>query len=205
MAGDERTKTDKVPALITATSKLLNIRCQKLNAIAKINGLCLKHHGVPKAAINIMSKLYDSVSYTSITHLQDKYAEETVDILKSWTGPGITHVGDNVDIRSRRRHETADGSTYDLHFYNNVIFKPRLDYSSFADIPPQLPDEWNVSHLELLLPSTVDEEKLFQFLIPIVCDQWHHQYDCYKEYRNDGRHKYTPEMSQQSVMVCLKV
>lgn len=150
-----------------------------------------------------MSRLYDSVSYGTLTAMLNKYAESVDNIVSQWGQTvGICHAGDNVDIRSSRRHESAqNGSSYDLHLYNNVLFRPRtgIDYASLDDTPPVLPSEWTVKEMAELLPYNNDE--LIEHLIPVVAERWAIEDTDYQSLKNDGRHSLSDAMTNPSEAV----
>ena len=160
----KRIKRDKKAALLTATAKLLYLANQNLNAVAKVNGLRLRVANVPKHIINTLNRIGDTVSYKTCSALMDCYASEMTELASHWTGCDVFHIGDNVDLRTKFRHETSSGSTKDLHFYNNLMAKSRVDSTNVSDIPPELPESFSVQQLQSLIPSEDDVSCIIEHL-----------------------------------------
>lgn len=56
----------------------------------------------------------------------------------SWLSSGklLIHVGDNVDIYKRKRHESQGKSVFDIHMFSNVVYVPGSDVSHLSTEPP---------------------------------------------------------------------
>ena len=199
--GDKRSKKERLAPLVTTTSKMLFIRCQKMSALAKVNGLRLRLSGVPKSVINLFNNTCDCVSYGWVTKLMDDYAKNCTSIAKNWENQSVAHAGDNVDVRSSRRHETSGSSTLDMHFYNNILFKSRVDLSTVSDVSPSIPAQFSVEHYRKILPTTTDYEVLLNQLEPIVAQAWSTMDTTFTKYTATPPHQYSNEMSTVTEMV----
>lgn len=194
-------KRNKRAALITSISKLLFIRNQNMNGIAKINTLRLRLSGVPKRNINALNKTYDCVSYKLCTHLLDSYSSNTQAPASEWTGLEMCHVGDNVDLHANTRHESSGNSSKDFHFYNNLMVKNRVDCATSSDIPPELPDVFSIDQLNTLIPNACDVDQLVVDLKPLVASAWAEYDKAYVDISKRSPHSYTIPMSQKSEVV----
>lgn len=166
-----------------------------------MNSLQLRLAGVPKATINFTNKLYDGVCYATTTKLLDKYASQCMSVANTWKDEVVMHAGDNVDARSKRRHEASTGSTYDLHFYNNLLFRSRLDLSEVSDVAPALPSEFTADHVKLITPSVNDDIQLKQYLEPVVASSWSAVDPAYKDKCVTPSHEFTAAMTTKTQAV----
>lgn len=198
-------KRCKVPAMVTAISKILNIRNQELNAIAKVNGLRLRLKGVPKRTLNILNATYDSVGYKTTTTLLDRYAEKVPDLAAAWNDAYVTHVGDNVDVRSVRRYESSEGSVNDLHLYNNILLRSRLNLDGLSDQPPATRKSFTTQELQNIIPTSEDVTNLITDLTPIVAEHWAKFSDKFQSLSTRKDHQYCDSMTTKTEMVCIMI
>ena len=148
----------KSTGIITVLCKIANIYNPNLSAYQKLFGLNLRTSGTTKRAINKACQLYDSVSYSTLTTILDDFAFESRDMMKSWVGETTIHCGDNLDIQASKRHECGGSSYHDVHLYNNLIYKSRLNVDHLSDIGPtvNLGDDNDIDYSKFLLNK--DEE-----------------------------------------------
>ena len=198
---DRRSKKGKIAPLVSATAKLLFTKSQKMNALAKVNGIRLRLAGVPKSVVNILNHTADCVSYDTITKLLDSYADQSTEVAKQWQNLSVVHAGDNVDVRSHRRHESSSKSSMDMHFYNSITFKSRVNFSFLSDIPPVIPQQFTMDHLRSLLPASSDYELLIQQLSSIVAEEWSSVDSEFSKYIVTPQHQFSEETSTKSEMV----
>ena len=122
---------------------------------------------------------------------------------KNWQDEAVVHAGDNVDVRSRCRHESSKNSTMDLHFYNSILFRSRVNFSAVSDIPPAVPEHFTTDHYCSILPSSSDNDILLSHLNSIVAEAWSSIDDDYKKYVTTPHHPFSDEMSTKTSMVSL--
>ena len=124
-------------------AKLEYIRNQNLNAYQKINGLMLYTSKATKTRIVKYSKLYDSVSYTTIRNMLKLASQKSKDLMKLWKNTPVVHCGDNLDIRTKARLEHDGVSYHEAHLYNNIVYKCRIPTDHLDDTVPEpiLPDD----------------------------------------------------------------
>lgn len=166
---DKLSKAKEV-ALLTVLCKLAHICNQNLNAYQKLYGLTLRTSGLTKRCINRSSQLYDTVSYTTLTNILDKYANETAEILKTWKTFTVIHCGDNLDIRTSQRYESAGSSHHEVHLYNNMIYKSRIDVEDLSTSKPQIKLE-DVDYGKFLL-NHLEESQLLQHMMFHIETSW---------------------------------
>lgn len=172
-----------------------------MNAVAKVSGLRLVLCGVPKRTITTMNQSNDCVAYKTCTELLDKYAGKTNELASRWTAAEVYHVGDNVDLRTLTRHESAGNSSVDCHFYNNLLVRSRLDSTEKSTTKPPLPPKFTEDHLQKLIPSYEDTQQLINDLKPIVASYLSHCDSDYLEISKRESHQYSEEMKKKTEMV----
>lgn len=189
--------------LLTVICKILNICNVQLNALAKINGLRLQRAGVTKRMILELNKTYDSVSYPTLNRLLDNYGDETVKRVAKWTNDNVHHGGDNVDINLKARHELQGRSRIDLHMYNNLLYRPRINVDHLPDVPPSVPDQSNIS-LSQFIPNDKEQDQFLGKLKHQIMLSWTKVdavKDCLKSYPADDTHLYSAEMKTKTEKV----
>lgn len=148
--------------VLTVICKLLFIYNQNLNAYAKITGIRLIQSGLTKRMIEELSLTYDSVTYKTIQTIFERFAAESETRVNAWSQE-VIHCGDNLDIRKAVRHELAGRSGHELHLYNNMLFKHRVDVSNLSDEPPTPPHSDKVD-FSLFLPCVKEQTDLKEHL-----------------------------------------
>ena len=195
---------EKKIAVVTVICKIINIFNQKMNALQKITGLRLRQGGCSKRVINEFNKTFDSVSYPTILSILDKYSKDAdVDIAK-WQHEDVIHVGDNVDVRKSARHELGGVSHHDIHMYNNMLYKARINTSSLSDVPPALPSHAEEVDLTQFIPNAEEQLQLIARLSSLVGKTWGFisALSSQVEHLNSlPQSKYSAEMAQKSEKV----
>ena len=136
--------------------KIAHIYNAYLNAYQKLFGLSLRTSGTSKRSINKYSQLYDSVCYNTLTSLLDNFGEQSKILMANWANETVIHVGDNLDIRAQVRYEGQGVSYHELHLYNNMVYKSRIDVNELSDDLPEVQlDEIDYSQFIL----NADEER----------------------------------------------
>lgn len=191
--------------VVSALCKLTYLRNQDMNAMQKIAGLRMKLKGLNSRAITKFNYSYDSVAYATINRLQDKLSDQLDERLNLWQDSHVTHVGDNLDIRVKKRHEAANVSSYDFHLYNHVLVKSRIDVSDLDDTRPEV----NVKDIDysMFLPSKSDEDVLLTNIEHHIREAWR-LIDSVKEYipaSPTTENKYVASMSLKSDVVSMTV
>ena len=161
----------KQTGLLTVLNKLVYIRNQNLNAYQKINGLMLYTSKATKTSIVKYSKLYDSVSYTTIRSMLKLASQKSKDLMKLWKNTPVVHCGDNLDIRTKARLEHDGVSYHEAHLYNNIVYKCRIPTDHLDDTVPEpiLPDD--VDYNQFLL-NGAEQQHLQNILTYHVRKSW---------------------------------
>ena len=189
----------KSRGLVSAMCKIVNIRNCNLNAYQKLVGLCLRTSGTSKKTISKLSKLYDTVSYTTLTSLLDTCAEKSRAKMGEWAGEEVVHCGDNLDIRSKVRFEVDGVSCHDVHLYNNMVYKSRVPVSHLSDEIP-IVDLQQIDYSVFLLSSSEEEEILNLFKYHIM-NSWNTMLGGNLKV-DEPFNKYSSEMKNKSEKVC---
>ena len=130
--------------------------------------------------------------------------------------PGVCQVktnsfrlcGDNIDKTVRRRFLRSDRGNVSLHYFHSFAIINRIDFSNLSD---DLPDNSTVTDLEnvaLSLQPTKLDDKILQknigtLISRILSNNMNFFKVCLEDLINwHVEHKYTPEMSQKSKVVC---
>lgn len=168
---NKQLSTEKTKALVTVLSKIANIYCLPLNAYQKIIGLCLRTLGTSKRTINKLSRLYESVSYNTLTNLLDKYSKDGKNNIKNLADDVVIHAGDNLDVRSKVRFECSGLSYHDIHLYNNMVYKTRIQVESLSnDLPPDFQTK-DIDFAQFLLSSD-EEAELLNLVVYNIMMSW---------------------------------
>ena len=195
---------DKRVAMLTVICKIANIHNQTLNALQKIYGLQLRQVGCSKTGIETFNRLHDCVSYPTILSTLDAFAKETDDHLRNFSNSEVTHVGDNVDVRLKVRHELDSRSYHDLHMYNNMLYKARIQTDHLEDTPPAVPTNANSVDYSKFIPSQDDQTHLLSRLEPLIAKVWSHV-NAINKHASDlsviPPHQYSAEMRCRSEKV----
>lgn len=197
-----KTTAKKRNGVIHVVAKILHIYNRELNGVAKINGLCMLRSGMTKRSIKRFNETYDCVSYQTLTRLLDSFKEESIARVAKWTNEETSHCGDNVDKRVKSRHETSSKSSLDLHMYNNLLYRSRIQVGHLSDIPPTQPDQVTDTDLSQFLPNTIEQEALKERVRSEISKSW----SLMKELKDlckgeDIAHDYTPEMCTKTEKV----
>ena len=182
--------------LLTGLCKILNIYNDKLNAYAKINGLRLKRAGVTKRMLRELNLTFDSVSYPTILRLLDRYSDEAMQRINNWQGENLHHCGDNVDVLLKARYELQGKSTTDLHMYNNMLYRPRINLDHLSDVPPTVPELQAIPLSQFILNSA-EQRLLLENLEHQVAMTWGKMdklSDPLRDLAVDKTHLYSQEM-----------
>lgn len=167
---DQPASASKKTAVTTVLCKLACIYNMNLNAYQKQVGLTLRSSRLTKTSINRFSRLYDSVSYKTMTKMLRQYSKDTNELMKEWEKEEVIHCGDNLDIRSTVRFEGDSKSYHDLHMYNNMVYKSPIPTTNLSDDIPTV-DVGDIDYSQFLL--TVDEEdRLMKAMSFSVLNSW---------------------------------
>ena len=194
--GKRKPSSRKRIALVTVICKLCNIYNKHLNALAKINGLRLKRAGLTKQMITELNHTFDCISYQAINNLLDRYAELSSMRISKWEGENLRHCGDYVDIRIRARHELGGRSGLDLHMYNNLLYRSRINVENLPDQPPAVPSVEEVS-LNQFIPNREEQNTMLKKLEPQVAKIWADVQELESSVESlakDDHHAYMPQM-----------
>ncbi len=129
--------------------------------------------------------------------------------------PGVCQVktnsfricGDNIDKTIRRRFLRSDRSNTSLHYFHSYAVLNRIDFSNLSD---SLPDNSTITNLEnvavSLQPTKLDDQilqdNIGMLISRILCTRMSFFRVCFQDLVHwHIKHKYTPEMSQKSVVV----
>ena len=88
---DKNLSKEKEIAVTTVLCKLVNIYNVELNAHQKLFGLLLRTSGTSKRAINKLCKMYDSVSYSTLTKILDNFAQRAQSNGVRWNNQVVIH------------------------------------------------------------------------------------------------------------------
>ena len=117
--------------------------------------------------------------------------------------PTFKIVGDNIDKEVKPRNMRSDYQAWSLHYFHFYAVKDRVNLDNCED-KPSAPDISSVD-LEVLLPSDNDESTIRRNMgIFIACTLKKH-IPFFPEYgkgvERHIRHRFTEEMSQESIVV----
>ena len=141
-----------------------------MNAYQKLYGLSLRTSGATKSMINKASLLYDSVSYSTLTQILDCFADQSKVIMLSWRNETVIHCGDNLDYRSSKRHESGGTSFHQVHLYNNMLYKSRINVDGLDRNEPSV-NLQDMDYSQFLL-NKEEEEILLQNMAYHIADSW---------------------------------
>lgn len=133
--------------------------------------------------------------------------------------PGVCQVktnsfricGDNIDKTIRRRFLRSDRSNTSLHYFHSYAVLNRIDFSNLSD---SLPDNSTITNMEnvavSLQPTKLDDQilqdNIGMLISRILCTRMSFFRVCFQDLVHwHIKHKYTPEMSQKSVVVPLGI
>ena len=203
LAKNEKLPENKRTAIVTTICKLCYIYNDRLNGLAKIQGLRLLKAGCSKNALGTSNQLYDCVSYWTILRIMDHFALKADEQLQEIKRE-VVHIGDNVDKRLSARHESSSKTGKDFHFYNNMLYLTRIDTSHLSDVPPEGPKTVEEVDFTVFIPNETEQKTLIDRLHYVTCDVWknvtalHTAADALSQ---PPAHKYEAEMKQKSVKV----
>ena len=171
LAEKKRLTMEKEIAITTVLCKIANIRNCNLNAYQKMYDFCLRSSSTCKRTINKLSKLYDSVSYSTLTNLLDEFSNEARDNISKWADETTIHAGDNLDIRSKVRFESSGLSYHDVHLYYNMLYKARICVDHLSDEPKPSFDVATTDYSQFL-PSKDEQETLLKLMEYQILSVW---------------------------------
>ena len=189
--------------LVTVICKILNIYKQNLNGLSKINGLRMSRAGMTKRSIREFNQTYDTVSYQTINRVLDSFAKKSVARVRTWKGLNVSHCGDNVDKRIKKRHEMEGKSNLDLHMYNNALYKPRIMVDNLSDEPPTVPDVNDID-LSQFIVNTDEGARLKELAEIMIAQTWskiERLKDLAAPFSSDTPHEFSAEMKLKSEKV----
>lgn len=160
--GKKSLSESKQRGLITVLCKVAAIRNQNLNAYQKLTGMCLRTSGTSKNTITKLNKLYECVSYNTLTSMLDNCKESSSELMKQWATSPVTHAGDNLDIRSKARFEADGVSSHDIHLYTNMVYKARISTEELSCDSPAV-DINNVDYSKCILNGD-EQNKLVEIM-----------------------------------------
>ena len=182
--------------------KLLYIYNKDLNAYQKYVACDINGADSPKGlSLNLIRHM--TVSYETVNALLDSFAAESMNALSNWREQDVVHCGDNVDIRKKARYELAGRSGVDLHMYNNILYKTRVNVDTLSDIPPSVPSADEVDYSQFILDAEANKTLMGQ-LKPLVARSWSMSQDKDEHLKSCTSlppHEYAAEMKLKSERV----
>ena len=98
----------KKTAMLTLLCKLSNINNKNLAAYQKQFGFLLRTSRATKKTTNNLSRLHDTVAYSTLTKIMKKFSKRNDADVRAWKSVETIHCGDNLDVRSQVSFE-GDG------------------------------------------------------------------------------------------------
>jgi len=217
-------KTDQTitPCYLSAGCKLLAAFNKHMSAVRHINSMILLAGGAKRSIFSRLSKTLDTLCYVAVWQKANDMSLMIEPLMMTWKEGKVESkpeqnssqqlqcmqsyqfVGDNVDLRTRARHQTLTQRGKDEHMFQIVVYRNRVSGHHLTKDQNQ----GNIETLSFsdLLPSASDRDNLIDSLAFIVAKIWtEHLYvlhDAAMESRSN--HKHSGETKVKTESVCIQ-